>query len=254
MEDYLLGVVGGEMPPSWEMEALKAQAVAARTYAASRRREAAARGADFDVWDDTRSQVYAGMPGGAYASRIEEAVRSTAGEVLVWNGELLTAYFHSTCGGHTESAARVFGVASCEPLSGVGCTTCGDSTAFEWEAAVEAADLEEALGVGPLKSIRGLDPGPSGRCLRVEVQGETGRREMKGSALRAAVGYGILRSTAFEAEVADGEIRFRGRGFGHGVGLCQWGARGMAKTGATYIEILNHYYPGALVLQRAVLE
>lgn len=249
LETYLEGVVGGEMPPSWEMEALKAQAVAARTYAAARARDASARERAFDLFDDTRSQVYVGVPSGPHAGRVREAVASTRGEVLVHDGRLLTAYFHSTCGGHTEDASRVFGVHGVAPLRGAPCPYCADSPAFRWEARVPAARLESLLGVGAIVSISPVDPGPSGRCARVEVEGSQGRTAVPSKDFRREIGYTVLKSTAFEAAVEGEEIAFSGKGYGHGVGLCQWGARGQARAGRSYLDILEHYYPGALLLQ-----
>jgi stage II sporulation protein D len=253
LETYLLGVVGGEMPPSWEMEALKAQAVAARTYAAARMR--AARGADapFDLYDDTRSQVYAGVPPARYASRLARAVGATEGEVLVHEGELLTAFFHSTCGGHTESAHRVFGSADRAPLKGVPCDGCVESPLFRWEVKIPAEDLEGRLGVKGVKTIRADERGPSGRCGAVRLVAEEGETVLTGKDFRWKLGVNRLRSTAFEATREGDGFLFTGKGFGHGVGLCQWGARGLARKGKDCLQILEHYYPGAMVLQVAAL-
>jgi stage II sporulation protein D len=248
LETYLLGVVGGEMPPSWEIEALKAQAVAARTYAAARKRAAATRKRSFDLYDDTRSQVYVGVPERLHRERIERAVRETRDEVLVHGGRLLNAFFHSTCGGHTESAFRVFHTDRVPPLKGVPCAHCSDSPAHRWEAEVPREAVESILGAGALQSVRGEDAGPSGRAGRVTVEGAGGKKTLEASDFRREVGYRVLKSTAFEAEVLGETVRFKGRGYGHGVGLCQWGARGLARSGKEALDILDHYYPGALVL------
>lgn len=253
LETYLPGVVGGEMPPSWEMAALKAQAVAARTYAASRMRAAWGRDAPFDLYDDTRSQVYAGTPPARYASRLAEAVGKTEGEVLVHEGALLTAFFHSTCGGHTEDAARVFRSHDRPPLRGVPCDTCLESPLHRWEVKIPVGDLESRLGVKGVKTILPRDRGPSGRCGAVRVEGEAGEAILSGKDFRWKLGVNRLRSTAFEATREGDAFLFRGRGFGHGVGLCQWGARGLARKGKDYLQILEHYYPGALLLQVAAL-
>jgi stage II sporulation protein D len=253
LETYLLGVIGGEMPPSWEIEALKAQAVAARTYSISRKRAATVKGSDFDLFDDTRSQVYIGLPPARYAARIEQAVQGTAGEVLLYEGRLLTAYFHSTCGGHTEGAVRVFHTDGIPPLEGVPCTFCKDSTSFRWELKIPKADAAAKLGVKELQAIRGLDPGRSGRFRKVAVQGEGGEVVLSANQFRELLGFIKVKSSAFEAEISEDTLQLKGRGFGHGVGMCQWGARGMAKAGKRYHDILAHYYPGALLLQIAVL-
>jgi len=251
LETYLLGVLGGEMPASWPLEALKAQAVAARTYAVfetSRGRRPA-----FDLFDDTRSQVYIGLPGGPHAGRIREAVRDTRGEILVHRGRPVHAFFHSTCGGHTESASRVFGTAGIPPLRGVPCGACDASPAFRWEAEMPKKTLARSLGLAGVKEIRAVEPGPSGRCRRVAVRAAGGERVFPAGDFRRKVGTTVLKSTAFEAEILEETVRFRGRGFGHGVGLCQWGARGLAKRGKGHLEILEHYYPGAVILQAAAV-
>jgi stage II sporulation protein D len=250
LETYLEGVVGFEMPASWEAEALKAQAVAARTYAAARRSDARAAGAAFDLRDDTRSQVYGGRPEGAWAPRVREAVAATAGTVLAARGKPFTAYFHSTCGGHTESAERVFATdRGVGPLAGSPCGFCEGSPAYRWEARLAKADVEAALDVEGIESVQAEDPGPSGRCSEVRVETAGGPRLFPAMEFRKKIGYAVLKSTAFGAEVEGEEIRFRGTGFGHGVGMCQWGARGMARAGRTYREILLHYYPGADLVQ-----
>jgi stage II sporulation protein D len=248
LEAYLRGVVGGEMPASWEVEALKAQAVAARTYAVARRRDARVAGAPFDLLDDTRSQVYGGVPSGSFADRISEAVSSTAGQVLGFRGKAFTAYFHSTCGGHTESAERIFGTdRGIGPLEGAPCGFCEGSPTYRWEARLPRAEVEAALGVEGIRSVRAVDPGPSGRCLEVTVEGAGGEKVLSSMEFRRLLGYAVLKSTAFTAEFEGDDVLFRGTGFGHGVGMCQWGARGMARAGRNAEAILQRYYPGASI-------
>jgi stage II sporulation protein D len=254
LETYLHGVVGAEMPASWEIEALKAQAVAARTYAVARRLDAG-KAAPFDLRDDTRSQVYVGRPPAAQAARIEEATAATAGLILAVRGRPFTAYFHSTCGGHTESAERVFDTdRGLEPLGGVPCEFCRDSPAFRWEARLAKADVEAALELPAITSLRAEDPGPSGRCREVRMEAGDVSRTMSSMETRKRLGYGVVKSTAFTAEFEGEEILFRGTGFGHGVGMCQWGARGMAKAGKPFREILLHYYPGAEIVREGAAE
>ena len=248
LETYLRGVVGGEMPASWEVEALKAQAVAARTYAVARRRDARASGAPFDLRDDTRSQVYGGIPSGPFAARVGDAVSSTAGQVLAFRGRAFTAYFHSTCGGHTESAERIFGTdRGIEPLGGAPCGFCDGSPTYRWEARLPRTEVEKALGVEGIASIGAQDPGPSGRCLEVKVEGTGGAKILSSMEFRRLLGYAVLKSTAFTAEFEGADVLFRGTGFGHGVGMCQWGARGMARAGRNAEAILLRYYPGSSI-------
>jgi stage II sporulation protein D len=253
LETYLLGVVGAEMPLSWNLEALKAQAVAARTYAVSRMLTARDRGATFDVYSDTRSQVYSGAPKPQYASKLSQVVTATTGEVLVFEGNLLTAFFHSTCGGHTESAARVFKSHNVAPLHGVPCDACTASPLHRWEVRIAAREIKERLGVAAVDTMAIRDVGPSGRGGTIVVRGGSEETLFPAKEFRKRLGTKRLKSTAFEAEPASGEFVFRGRGFGHGVGLCQWGARGLAERGKSYLDILEHYYPGALILQADAL-
>ncbi len=243
MAAYLEGVVGSEMPPDWPIEALKSQAVAARTFAASRMR---GRQADpFDVYDDTRSQVYIGVPPEGHDA-VRSAVAETGDLVLCWSGNLIPAFFHSTCGGRTESASDALTGEYPPPLcGGVECGFCGDSKRFRWSARIPASEAGEALGVRGLKGIRISKATSTGRAAEVELAHEGGEKAVRAAALRAALGNSRIMSTAFTVEMKGGDLVFEGRGWGHGAGMCQWGARGMAKAGKDFREILGMYYPGA---------
>jgi stage II sporulation protein D len=118
---------------------------------------------------------------------------------------------------------------------------------------IPAADLSGRLGVKGVTAIRPDDRGPSGRCGTVRLTAEGGEKVMPGKDFRWVLGVNRLRSTAFEVTREGEAFLFKGRGFGHGVGLCQWGARGLARKGMDYTAILEHYYPGALLLQMATL-
>jgi len=256
LDDYLAGVVAGEMPSYWEAEALKAQAIAARTYALYRARERAS--SAYYVTAGTGDQVYAGIGGETVAAR--RAVFQTRGLVLLYNWKILPAYYHSVCGGRTAARRAVFGEPDITPLSGVECPYCHPkrhglkgSKYYRWQVTVPQSQVAAALAARGRK-VRGIasikpvapDRGGHSRLLRVvPYSGES--FVLTVDELREVLGRGKLISTCFECRGADGTLVCRGRGFGHGVGMCQWGARGMAMEGYGFEEILRFYYPGAEV-------
>ncbi|MEB3298111.1 MAG: SpoIID/LytB domain-containing protein [Candidatus Sericytochromatia bacterium] len=256
-ETYLRGVVPKEMPPAWPMEALKVQAVAARTYLAATLGRFAKEG--FDLHADDRSQVYGGMS--AEQPRTNDAVRSTAGLVLTWLGSPIKAYYSSGAGGMTEANDAVDGFAErgpdgrLEALPYLRPVVDFDwaSRRYLWEREVSsdqlAGALEDAkLGVGTPLSITVAERSPSGRARWVRVRGTNGERDLPGTRLRRVL---RLDSTLFEVgRVRARTFLFSGRGWGHGVGMSQSGARQLADWGWDHAEILAHYYPGTR-LERA---
>ncbi len=264
LERYVAGVVGLEMDPAWPLEALKAQAVAARTYALHRRlarRRAASPAAPagdgtyYDLETGVLDQMYGGADG--EDPRAAEAVASTRGERLVGaDGAPILAAFHSTAGGHTESAAEVWG-RSLPYLAGRVCPYDRDSPVFAWRWTVPVEEVERRLVAGgyPVRGLRRLevaDRTASGRARTLVAVADGGPITLPAVELRRLLGYGRLRSTSFEVDRDGDVLRFDGRGAGHGVGLCQWGARGMALTGHRYRAILGFYYPGARLATSAL--
>jgi stage II sporulation protein D len=238
LEDYLRGVVPREMSDRWPMAALEAQAVAARTFAIHHVQSSTHR-----TWLSATDMAYGGMS--AETERTDEAVRNTSSIVLKYENEVLPAYFHSTCGGHTAPADRVFSHAPVRPLGGVRCRWCEDSPQFNWHAEIDRADLADALkqwGIKEVQSLAPLEQGPGGRVYSLLVNG---RQKVDAAAFRLAAGPARLKSTMFHIVPSGDSILFVGHGWGHGVGLCQWGAHGMAREGYSCQEILNYYYPGA---------
>jgi len=237
LEPYVERAVAGEVWDSWPPEALKAQAVAARTYALHQRRRNAAR--RYDVESTVLSQRIAQ---GRVSRRIREAVRATRGEYLSFSRAPILAAFHSSAGGRTASALEVWG----EDLPYLRPVESPDDAApdFFWTYQIGLEDLGAALreaGLVPRRSgVRVLERSSSGRATRIDVLGA----ELSGSELRAVLGGRALRSSLFDVRVEDGKARFLGSGAGHGVGLCQWGARELALRGRSYQQILAHYYPG----------
>ena len=263
LEEYLEGVVASEMPSYWETEALKAQAIAARTYVLFIKSKFGAKRL-WDVKGTQANQVYRGMR--AETLRTTDAVLSTSGMVLTcWqqDWEIFPTYYSSVCGGHTEDSENVFGD-SYETLHGVDCPWCRLNTKpvlFYWpDATYDLKDISESI-FARYPDLREL-----GEIVKVEVKDESkypnGLTRITGVKLTGSEGkIGFLRAEDFRLVIdptgskiqstcctiismRDDVLFISGRGFGHGVGLCQYGAREMARQGKTYKEILDFYYPG----------
>ena len=245
LEDYVAGVVSGEMPATFPAEAQKAQAVAARSYALTRKIEAQAAGREYDIGSGVLAQVWADRPGPAARA----AARATAGEVLVSGMEPVEAYFHSVCGGRTESGLAAIG-RDLPYLASVKCGYCAGAPGARWTVAVAPRELARAAGLkGEASAARVVARTATGRAERLEIEAG-GRTASIGAAdLRQRLGFSRLPSLAFDVRPARGGFAFDGSGQGHGAGLCQWGAAGMAREGKTYRDILAHYYPGTDVVR-----
>ncbi|MFH1791947.1 MAG: SpoIID/LytB domain-containing protein [Candidatus Omnitrophota bacterium] len=247
VEDYLYGVLYYETPHYWPMETLMAQAVAARTFAMYRKEEMIE--GDYDLTNDTYSQMYGGKEGERW--RTKRAVDGTRGEVLKYKGVILPAYYHSSCGGHTENAKTVWGV-DLAPLKGRECPYCERVKSSRWRAMFSYKQMEDRLNSNGIKCL-GLSyivEGPrndSGRLETVRIKDNSGVIDIPSNKFRLALGPGLIRSTAFTINITPRGVVFEGTGWGHGVGMCQWGALGMAQKGSHYKDILKFYYPGATI-------
>jgi stage II sporulation protein D len=244
LEEYLVGLINCEISSAWPIEAVKAQAVIARSYAVYQK--AARRGAPYQLESSVMDQVYQGCD--VEDSRAARGVEETAGEVITYNGKVIQAFYHSNCGGHTESAKNVWG-SSVPYLRGVPCQYCGEANPLRWELKlplrkVEAALRSAGLHVSGVSDLRVQARNESDRVQEVSVTSERGRTAVSGVAFRKALGYGAVKSTNFELRVSSGDCLITGVGSGHGVGLCQWGAKQRAADGFGYREILTYYYPG----------
>lgn len=244
LETYLLGIVGSEMNPSWPIEALRAQAVAARTYAMERRMKMRAANKPFDMDATVLSQVYTGAE--RITDSVVEAVRSTRGEVLAHRYMLVEALFHSTCGGRTAAAGAVFHQ-HVPYLVSQRCDWCKESNRHRWSIEMSLEEVSRRLNKAGL--VKGAVTRFSRSRTRapIEVVAAGAKKVLHARDVRAALGYGDLYSQEFSAETKAGKVRFSGQGFGHRVGMCQWGAKGLADRGSSYREILSHYYSGARV-------
>ncbi len=253
---YLAGVLRGEMPASFEAEALKAQAAAARTYTWYMLRTGGKHGGTADICTDSRCcQAYQseaafreswGSKGEAYEQKIEDAVSATDGAVMLYGGQPVLAVFHSSSAGLTRTAGDVW--SGDQPyLRPVSSPEREDSVPnyYSRETFTAAQFREKVLAAYPNADLSG----PVDRWLTDAVRDEAGSVvtlrvggvEIQGSKLRSALG---LRSACFTWEVGDGSIVFYVTGYGHGVGMSQYGANQMAKDGASWQEILRHYYTG----------
>lgn len=245
LEDYVKGILYNEASHYWPMEALKAQAVVSRTYAVYQAQEN--RGKDFDVTADIYSQVYGGKT--SERGRTNKAVEETAGEVITYKGRAIPAYFHATCAGRTEDASELWNV-NLAPLKGVACGFCKDSPHFNWHYVASLDELRGKLSeagrkAGAIKNIAVSARNNSGRITDLRIITSQGELLMTAKDFRSIIGPNIIRSLNFTVKVVEKDAVFEGAGWGHGVGLCQWGAYFMAKQGKGSGEILKYYYPGS---------
>ncbi len=247
LEDYLRGVLSKEAPDYWPLEALKAIAIAARTYAVYQR--FTKEGGDYDVTGDVMSQDYGGKT--AEKAGTTRAVKATEDWILIYNNQLFPTFYHSTCGGMTEHG-RVMGRFDLPPLrGGVRCTFCTASPFFQWQRRLTREDVAWALrkspygSIGSILDVRVTQRTASGRAQEITIQGQLRTIRLTGYEFRALFGFERIRSPLFTIQtVADGFV-LDGRGWGHGVGLCQWGAAELARRGWSAPEILAWYYPEA---------
>jgi stage II sporulation protein D len=279
VETYLPGVVAKELMGGWPDHTNRVEAVAARSYALHQRDRARAAGKSFDVESTTKDQAYEGD-----TTRPEAlgAVRATRGQVLVYNApggeQILRAYYSSTCGGRSASASEVWPVSAgyefnrAGPIQGrARVWGCEGSPVFRWQVQRDRAELErrfQAWGqtagsrlksIGTLASIQVIRANATGRPSRYAVIDASGRKvEVTAEELRVACNTeapglpapdrkALIRSGDLEAAVAGHVVQFKGRGFGHGVGMCQYCAKGLADKGMDYQRMLALFYPGARI-------
>jgi len=244
LEEYLVGLINCEISSAWPIEAVKAQAVIARTYALNKKQARST--ALYHLESSVIDQVYDGCE--IEDSRARRGVSDTAGEVLIHNGAVIQAFYHSNCGGRTEASEHVWG-ARLPYLTGVDCVYCLSSPSSAWELKIALAELEERLraaghNVSGVTDVRTGPRNSRGRLKNVAVMSARGDVTLTGDQFRKSIGYNVIKSTNFTVKVEKGEAGFSGFGNGHGVGLCQWGAKQRALDGFGYDEILTYYYPG----------
>jgi len=254
VEDYLRGVVPLELDPKWHPEALKVQAIVARTYALYQKRQNS--GKDYDLVATTNDQVYGGKK--VWDFRATEAVLATKGRVLTYAGQLIYSAYHSTSAGPTEDAREVWGF-DLPYLRGVDCPFDVQSPWYQWDRAIDLVAFEKELrrngfSIGTIATVTPYRFSRAGRVTRVRVLHSEGELVLRGNEFRRILGYTSLPSSHFKIEAIGQQIHFRGMGSGHGVGLCQWGAKELAERGYSDEQILAHYYPGVQLLDAEALE
>lgn len=259
LEDYVASVVDGEMPSAFPEEARKAQAILARTYALFRLSEGAGH-PEFELYATTRSQNYPGFQYKAADGRrlagesesARKATRETAGTVCTSGGRVFSTYYCAVCGGETIDGDRVFTDAA-PVIRGVTCGHCEASDYFRWNTRIARTDATAALRshfkakgetfgtLTTLTRMAGADEGPS---HPFEVSDGRTKRVIAAADLRRLLPSSTLPSPFFDVRTEGNVLKFSGRGHGHGTGVCQWGARGLALEGADCYAILRYYYPG----------
>lgn len=251
IETYLQGVLASEIPASWPMEALKAQAIATRTYTLFKMEEK--KKAAFDVESTVMDQVFdfrklKALPK-KLRNRVRRAIEETRGMVLLnKNGKIFPAYYHSHCGGHAEEPHHVWKNAVF--FKGRKDRFCKGAPNTNWSKKISLKQLAKNLYLkGKIKEFKILKKSKSGRALRILVTNNQGHKKlMSGQELRERVGFKTIKSTKFKHKIVKNQLVLKGQGFGHGSGLCQWGARGAARKRLSHEKILKHYYPNAVML------
>ncbi|MBI4745038.1 MAG: SpoIID/LytB domain-containing protein [Deltaproteobacteria bacterium] len=247
LEDYLVGLINQEISSKWPMEAVKAQAVVARTYALYQKKSR--KYPMYDLESTVTSQVYSGIDSEDELAR--QAVKETEGEAAYYNGEMIQALYHSSCGGKTEAALEVWGK-EIPYLKSIKDPHCTEAPNYFWQHKIDMNGLRDRLrrfnsGIGNIESVSILKRSSSGRVTRISIRHSKGSFVLEGKDFREALGFENIRSTDFTLKIKEDFVYFAGSGGGHGVGMCQWGAKGMAEEGKSYKDILKWYYPGVTI-------
>ena len=247
IEEYLRGVLPKEMSPSFNEEALKAQAVAARTFALKNRKRHQAEG--YDLCNTTHCQVYNGISDAH--ERTDKAIDDTFGEVLFYNDKLIEASFHTDSGGMTENAVDVWGT----DFPYLRAATEVQTKTMPWTVKISLKEFSKKLAdnkknVGDVKVVKVTnleigkltdDRSTSGRVKELTIVGSAAQVKLTGNEMRSMF---ALKSTMFDIVIRGDEVVISGYGWGHGIGLSQYGAQAFAEKGHTYEDILAHYYKG----------
>jgi stage II sporulation protein D len=248
LQEYLAGAVKAEAGDRMPLEMLKAQAIVARTYTAYHLRLNEAK--PYQLVASTAHQQYLGRVNPESPSWT--AVRATEGQVMLLDGAVFPAFYHTDSGGHTEDPRAVFAALNMPAIRPVRVDFPSDSPHHEWRLDLPLADLgallaKHGMSVGRVVALEVLERSSSLRVSLIAVKGLKGTAMLRGNDLRRLVGYDTLKSTLFAVAVVGPVARFAGRGYGHGVGLDQSRAKTMAALGYDARQILQHYYPGAVL-------
>ncbi len=240
IEDYLKSVVGAEMGEGM-LEAKKAQAVVSRTFILKNLK----RHGEFDFCDLTHCQYYPGKK--TEDKETIEAVEKTKGEVLVYHNNLCDVFYHSTCGGRTAYLSSIWNAEDRPYLTSVDDKFyCKKSPFYRWDFFMDKKEFEEIIGIRGILDIF-LDKAKDGRVKYITIKTKEGKIKLRGWRFRMMVcekkGWNSLKSSYFDIYKTKDGFVFKGRGLGHGVGLCQWGAKELARMGWDYKKILSYYFP-----------
>jgi stage II sporulation protein D (peptidoglycan lytic transglycosylase) len=257
LEQYVGSVLAAEISPSWPYESIKAQAIAARTFALHASRVGAHA---YDLGDDTSSQVYNGMDD--IDQRLIAAAQATAGVALLAGTSPAEVFYSAACGGHTASAAELTGANVSTYLRGIadsdasGRAYCSKAPLFNWQNVVSAESMASIfdLATSDLIGVDITSVWPDGRARTIAAHRHGGADVIIGGRAfyaKAAgiLGYKVIPSLLFQIQAGPGGYQVTGHGLGHGVGMCQWGARGRADAGMSAQAILTAYFPGTLFSQ-----
>ena len=262
IDEYLYGVVSSEMPANFEEEALKAQAIVARTYTIYQIINNKSKHENADICDDyaccqawiskeERIAKWNENEAEANWNKIVEAVDSTSGKIIVYNGEPINAFFHANSGGVTESSLNIWGGIDYPYLKSVETSGEQDYTQYNSEVILSKEELVEKLkskyqdiniDFSQEDSIKILEYTTSGRVKTIKF----GNKEIAGTEARTLLG---LKSTNFTVEIINDNIKFSVTGYGHGVGMSQTGADSLAKSGSNYEEIIKHFYTDVEIIE-----
>lgn len=262
MDEYLVGVLFGEMPTLWNIEALKAQAVTSRTYAYWKMK--VNQNKHYDVHASVADQVYS--TGYRLTTRtseknlfkIKNIVMKTKNEFLLKEGGITKAYFHADCGGHTTLADQVWGENASSSNIVSSDIYCDQRNSNYWNLNSTLSDIERTIknkleipSNWKLFSIKPVVQNKKSRVNFIDLIFQEGQlKRISGDQLRSILGYGQLKSTNFKLQIFQDNVFFIGKGHGHGVGLCQWGAKAMADQGFDYQQILKHYFPDSVLIAK----
>lgn len=245
-EEYISGTVAGEMPSKWPIEALKAQAITARSYAYYALMQKKNVAKNYDIRSTIHDQVY---EGGHIPQKITDAVKATKGMIISFRGKPVKARFHSTCGGQTETSDHVWG--ENDVHKSISDPFCKASPHRNWNQKMTSIQIASRLkksgfNTGKIKSIQ-LEKFDNNRVAAVSIHGTNETLSLTSNDFRKYMGFSQIKSTDFTTQKNGNDFVFAGHGFGHGVGMCQWGAKGMAENGYSYIDIIKYYYPRTVI-------
>ena len=247
MENYVLGVLRGEIPLGQvPIGAAEAQAIAVRSYTL----HYLLQDKEFcDLDDTTLFQVYAGLKYAPDDKALRKGVNNTSGQYLEWEGAPVKAYYHSTCGGHTTDVPTGLDRDPVGCMKGVPCDWCKASKYYRWDATISSHVLLRKVRMdGNLQQVEIAERGAGDRARAVAITTSAGKQRFHGNELRLRIGASKIRSTRWmDINLGQGSLRIRGGGWGHGVGLCQMGAIGRGAGGQTGAQIVLAYYSGATI-------